>query len=376
MPVADDDAYAEEAFVDDHPGAGGGAGGASVAASKESSRLRIPGLPGVELPRAALRPPVVVVKREDENTVTVKRSSRGIEALQERNAEPTAAQQALRDFSSLHPAPVKKWSKALLNEVAYATSSKQLSEAARRKAKAEERAARDALQHAIFRRKPKADDGEPEDEAKVLAEFFARQEAMTRRQLESRVDGAAAADFAARSRSECPSCGAAQSYAEFKAGVRRCQKDACKGALYRPKTCWGDVQGSFLKRWHEFRVTKAKHLAELDAETMPPFRVTHKTRFDRATGTMVNEPIPVPHWSDVADEFFKRQEDVALRRKAHEAEAAAKAAEAAVSFVKQLKAKPYRFSQPLPSFHERQAAAAARGALTFEERLATYSDRA
>lgn len=93
---------------------------------------------------------------------------------------------------------------------------------------------------------------------------------------------------------------------------------------------------------------------------------------------MVNEPIPVPHWSDVADEFFKRQEDVALRRKAHEAEAAAKAAEAAVSMGKhwQLKAKPYRFSQPLPSFHERQAAAAARGALTFEERLATYSDRA
>ena len=50
---------------------------------------------------------------------------------------------------------------------------------------------------------------------------------MTRRQLESRVDGAAAADFAARSRSECPSCGAAQSYAEFKAGCDAGQVDLC-----------------------------------------------------------------------------------------------------------------------------------------------------
>ena len=90
---------------------------------------------------------------------------------------------------------------------------------------------------------------------------------------------------------------------------------------------------------------------------------------------MVDESITVPHWDDVADEFFKRQEGVALRLKAREADAAAKAADRSVSMVKALKARPYKFSQPLPSFFERQAAAAARGSLTFEERLATYSGR-
>lgn len=120
MPSGDDDAYEEEAY--EEGGDDGKASGGAGASAPAGARLRFPDMPGVELPRAALRPPVVVVAREDENTVSVRRSSRGITALEERNAEPTAAQQALRDFSALHPVPVKKWQKALLNEVAYATS--------------------------------------------------------------------------------------------------------------------------------------------------------------------------------------------------------------------------------------------------------------
>lgn len=40
-----------------------------------------------------------------------------------------------------------------------------------------------------------------------------------------------------------------------------------------------------------------------------------------------------------------------------------------------LKAKPYKFSRPLPSFEERQRAAAAAKDLTFEERLEMMRSR-
>ena len=230
------------------------------------------------------------------------------------------------------------------------------------------------------------------------------------------MNGRAEEEFAMRSRSECPQCGAAQSFTDWRNGVKRCQKDACKGAVLRPAKVWGMVQESFLSRWAEFNIKREKNLAKLDAETLPPFRVTHRVKYikvgagggrsrcgagagARAVGNdavfvpvylesaltsappspqgvgKVDEPIPVPHWVDVAEGFFERTAAVEERIKARVAEAAVNAAEAASKVtIQALKARPYKFSQPLPSFHERQAAAAARGNLTCEERLAMYGD--
>lgn len=154
--------------------------------------------------------------------------------------------------------------------------SKAIAERRAKEAKAAERKARDDLQHAFFKRKPKTGD---EDAEKKYADFLLRQEAAMRRQEEFRVDGQAAAEFALRSRSECPQCGAAQSFADWRNGVKRCQKDACKGAVLRPAKVWGMVQESFLTRWAEFNIKREKNLAKLDAETMPPFRVTHRVKY-------------------------------------------------------------------------------------------------
>jgi hypothetical protein len=86
--------------------------------------LTFPGLPGVALPAAALRPKLVVEAPSgagrDANTMIYSRGERGTAALQLRNMEPSAAQQALRDFSHLYPQPVQKWNKGYLNELAYA----------------------------------------------------------------------------------------------------------------------------------------------------------------------------------------------------------------------------------------------------------------
>ena len=89
---------------------------------------------------------------------------------------------------------------------------------------------------------------------------------------------------------------------------------------------------------------------------------------------MVEEAIDVPVWDDVAEDFFARQDEVIERLKAREAEMEARKNDK-TSLVQRIKTKPYKFSKPLPPFFERQAAAAARSSLTFEERLAQYGGR-
>ncbi len=80
----------------------------------------------MELPAAALHPTLKVAAPTGEgrsaNTLIVNRSKTGAAALVKRNMEPTPAQAALRDFSSLHPPEVQTWNKGYLNELAYAAS--------------------------------------------------------------------------------------------------------------------------------------------------------------------------------------------------------------------------------------------------------------
>jgi hypothetical protein len=83
-----------------------------------------PGLPGVALPVAALKPKLVVEAPSgagrDASTVIYTRTQRGSAAQTLRNMEPSAAQQSLRDFSHLYSKPVQTWNKGYLNELAFA----------------------------------------------------------------------------------------------------------------------------------------------------------------------------------------------------------------------------------------------------------------
>ena len=97
----------------------------------------------------------------------------------------------------------------------------------------------------------------------------------------------------------CGKCGGVQSYAEVKGKVKRCPRDACGGAAYRPKLLWGEVQGSFLGRWHAGLKQAQANNAKLAAELKPPFRVTHKKTFDKETGEMVMEELPKLDWDAV-----------------------------------------------------------------------------
>ena len=132
----------------------------------------------------------------------------------------------------------------------------------------------------------------------------------------------------------CGKCGGVQSYAEVKGKVKRCPKESCGGAPYRPKLMWGEVQGAFLGRWSNFIKETAANLAKSAEELKPPFRVTHKKTFDKETGEMVMEELPKLDWDAVGDDFLVRQQAVLDKAKARQAAALKSKAEPIV-FVKE-----------------------------------------
>jgi rubredoxin len=191
---------------------------------------------------------------------------------------------------------------------------------------------------------------------------------MLRRTTDFRAEAAAAADYASNpDKKVCPSCGREQSFAEVQGGVRRCPAEPCGRALYRPRMLWSEVQGSFLGRWKEGLVKKDKNLEKLDSETRPPFRVTHRRVFNRETGEMEEQEIPVLKWEEVGDAFLARQAEV-VERLAAAAEAARAERDRKLPAGKPAMSK-YKFSKPLPDFFSRQAAMLERRNMTFEERL-------
>ena len=118
------DPYAEEAF-DAPPPASPPRAPARGSPRASSARRKFAGLgAGIELPEAALHPHAANTdaagEARDENSHIITRSKRGEVAIVERNAAPTAAQMALRDFSAYHVPLVPTWEKAYLNELAYA----------------------------------------------------------------------------------------------------------------------------------------------------------------------------------------------------------------------------------------------------------------
>ena len=168
----------------------------------------------------------------------------------------------------------------------------------------------------------------------------------------------------------CGKCGGVQSYAEVKGKVKRCPKESCGGAPYRPKLMWSEVQGAFLGRWSTFIKESAAKLSATAAELKPPFRVTHKKTFDRETGEMVMEALPKLDWDAVGDDFLVRQQAVIDKAKARQ-DAALKSKAEPIVFAKEKGPKSkWKPSKPFPDFHSRQAAMLEKKGMSFEERLA------
>jgi hypothetical protein len=208
----------------------------------------------------------------DANTVLYTRGKRGTEALKLRNMEPSAAQQALRDFSHLYPKHIQKWDKGYLNELAYSEKSKAIAEKHREEGRKKLLAEEKAQLERLFPKKKKSEEESQES-------FFDRCAAMDRRLQEARV---------------------------------KAIEEHEKASKPKPtKHKWGEVQDSFLKRWKDFNVKSEKNLAALDLATRPTFRLPGK------------EPLI---WADVASEFFESQEKAiaAIKEREEAAEAAEK----------------------------------------------------
>jgi len=134
------------------------------------------------------------------------------------------------------------------------------------------------------------------------------------------------------------------------------------------------VQKSFLDRWTAGIEKAKKNLAALEVETMPPFRLLKRTKFDKESGEMVEEDIVMPDWELCAEHFFERQQECIdkLDKRKADADAEAKKMSEKVA-VAQIKSNPYKFSKPLPDFYARQAASLEAKNMTFDERLAAMA---
>jgi len=331
-------------------------------------------LPGVRLPFAALHPAegkaaaeaaATSASARTRETLIIQRSSRGIDAL-----KPVVYRSAAdKDFSSFYKEEVKVYHKDYLNEMSYCMEQKEKS--AERRRQEEAKAAADLkAELAAFKGKKSESSS---DSSEGLGAFFERQDAVERRRVQAREEAVELHAYSMLPKEDkkmCRKCGAIQSFAEYKGRVKRCPKDTCGGAPYLPRLLWSEVQDSFLGRWKSGLAKATENLKKLDAETRPPFRVTHRKVFNKETGEMEEQPIPKVAWEAVGDEFIVRQEEVVARLNARIA-AAALQKSAPIVFVKEKGPKSkFKLSKPLPDFFARQAAMSEKRNATFEERLA------
>lgn len=354
------------------------------AGPRHRKALTVPGLPYF-LPEAVLNPragnsqtSAPAAPQRDRDTLIITRSRRGKELLR----GPASPVKGCKDFSSYYKEERKTYDKGYLNELAYMESMRGKMEERRKAQLQKEKAHAAAAKNRFMAGGRKGggpsfggsggdDDAKPGDN---LGAFFDRQEAMEKRRTEGRDEGALQYDYQLNpDKKVCPSCGGVQSYAEWRGGIKRCPKEVCGGAFYRPKLIWAEVAGSFLGRWEEFQQRQAANLEKLDAETMPPFRMTERVHFNKETNEMERVAVPTHRWVDVADGFFARNDEAVARIAA--AVAAAEAERNRVAEKEKPKPKKaYKFSKPLPDFFTRQAAAAERLTLTFEDRLERMQD--
>jgi len=314
--------------------------------------------PALPLTRSALPPPP---RPPPNSTLIVARSARGAAALAPRNTgspRKGVPDLGLRDFSGYYAKVTPVYDRAYINELAYMEAGKEKSK--ERRAIEEDREKRlRAKQKAAYLAGGRG--GAPPPPAGGESStggggFFDRLEAMEKRLQDGRSDAKLAFEYEHQpDKLYCPSCGGQQSWAEVKAKQKRCTKDKCGGAGYRPKLLWSEVQGSFLGRWEAGIKKAAVNKAKLEAEVLPPFRVTHRHVFDKESGGMVEQPIPVPVWEAVRGEFYARNDEAIARIEAR-VDLAAKEAAKLADRIKPPTAKEYKFSKPLPPFWDRQKA--------------------
>ena len=331
-------------------------------------------LPGVRLPFAALHPAegkaaaeaaATSASARTRETLIIQRSSRGIDAL-----KPVVYRSAAdKDFSSFYKEEIKVYHKDYLNEMSYCMEQKEKS--AERRRQEEAKAAADLKAELVAFKGKKSESSS--DSSEGLGAFFERQDAVERRRVQAREEAVELHAYSMLPKEDkkmCRKCGAIQSFAEYKGRVKRCPKDTCGGAPYLPRLLWSEVQDSFLGRWKSGLAKATENLKKLDAETRPPFRVTHRKVFNKESGEMEEQPIPKVAWEAVGDEFIVRQEEVVARLNARIA-AAALQKSAPIVFVKEKGPKSkFKLSKPLPDFFARQAAMSEKRNATFEERLA------
>jgi hypothetical protein len=74
------------------------------------------------------------------------------------------------------------------------------------------------------------------------ADFLDRLEVLTRRILDARQTAAEQARFnSIPDKKVCPNCGKEQSFDEYRKNIKKCQRDGCRGAAYRPAKVWDEV---------------------------------------------------------------------------------------------------------------------------------------
>jgi hypothetical protein len=227
------------------------------------------------------------------------------------------------DLSHFYKPEISTYDRGYLDEVAYAEGTKERNrkrqeERQKQLKEEEERARLEYMGRSGLLKDKEEERGEQKDPRERMLEFFDRQLATEKARVTAREEGKAMADYNAQlDKNICPCCGNTQSFAEWRGGTKRCPKESCGGAKYRPKQVWAEVQGSFLKRWHDFLKEQERHTQEDLKKYTPAFRVTTRKVFDKASGEMVDEPIPVRKWHEVEEAFFERLEEVVQRKVRH-----------------------------------------------------------
>jgi hypothetical protein len=267
----------------------------------------------------------------------------------------TEASSELRDFSGYYNAIETTYNRNYIDELAYCEASK-----AHSKEKRDLENDRQKRMDARTRSHFFAGHSKGGSKAATGGEssgggpgFFDRLEAMEKRLQEGRAESKAEFDYNAQAdHLHCPVCGQMQSYAEKRDKQRKCTKDKCQGAVYRPKLLWSEVQDSFLGRWSADQVRWEENIKKLKKEVDPPFRIPGSAQ---------------PEWNSVRAAFYARNDEAVARIEGRIAAGDAirnKAAEKNQA----PKAKEYAFRAPLPDFYARQAAALEKKNATFEER--------
>lgn len=271
-----------------------------------------------------------------------------------------------------------KYHKSYLNEVAFAETSKaRMLE--QRAIDAERAKRREAMDKAEYMKGGKLPGGkqierrqETEGGGESTIPFFDRLEAVEKRKMLSREQTKLEYEYSVNpDKLSCPHCGQVQTFAEVQAIQRKCTKESCNGAHYRPKLLWTEVQDSFLGRWQEGQKVKDKHLADLlaDPDVTPVTRVTSVTRYDYGSKRWTTTEVPERAWDDVRGAFYKRNDETIERLKARDAAHEAAQSAPVEPAVTQAANRRFKFSTPLPPFYERQMAMLEKRNMTFDERF-------